>query len=42
MGGFRPSRGDIAGSTVVGSDKDVDSHQFTGTVDRDWETFHQD
>jgi hypothetical protein len=33
MGGFKPSRSDIAGSTVVGSDKDVDSHQFTGSVD---------
>mgnify|MGYP003135223841 CR=1 FL=1 len=33
MGGFRPSRGDIAGSTIIGSDKDVDSHQFTGSVD---------
>jgi hypothetical protein len=33
MGGFRPSRADIAGSTTVGSDKDIDVHQFTGSVD---------
>ena len=33
MGGFKPSRADIAGSTIVGSDKDVDVHQFTGSVD---------
>jgi hypothetical protein len=32
MGGFKPSRADIAGSTIVGSDKDVDVHQFTGSV----------
>lgn len=33
MGGFRPSRADIAGSTIVGSDKDLDTHAFTGSVD---------
>ena len=32
MGGFKPSRADIAGSTIVGSDKDVDVHQFSGSV----------
>jgi hypothetical protein len=32
MGGFKPSRADIAGSTTVGSDKDVDVHAFTGSV----------
>ena len=33
MGGFKPSRADIAGSTIVGSDKDLDTHAFTGSVD---------
>ena len=33
MGGFKPSRADIAGSTTVGSNKDADVHQFTGSVD---------
>tara|TARA_R110002110_G_scaffold2938_1_gene14969 strand:- start:1610 stop:2692 length:1083 start_codon:yes stop_codon:yes gene_type:complete len=33
MGGFKPSRADIAGSTIVGSDLAVDTHQFTGSVD---------
>ena len=33
MGGFKPSRADIAGSTIVGSDLTVDTHQFTGSVD---------
>ena len=32
MGGFRPSPNFIPSSTQVGTDKDVDTHQFTGSV----------
>jgi len=33
MGGFKPSRSDVPGSTIAGSSKDTDIHQFTGSVD---------
>ena len=32
-GGFTPSPNNVPGSTTAGTDKDTDTHQFTGSVD---------
>jgi len=32
-GGFTPSPNNVPGSTTTGTDKDTDTHQFTGSVD---------
>jgi hypothetical protein len=32
-GGFTPSPNNVPGSTQTGTDKDTDTHQFTGSVD---------
>jgi len=31
-GGFTPSPNNVPGSTTTGTDKDTDTHQFTGSV----------